>query len=120
MSELGGEFKGLEPIQDAPVSTTTGIAAIALNMALKYHDTTMIKDGAMYQQYKLEGRNIRGLNLDMVFETAIQIETHLLGASDRIAGLVVDALTAGVAGESDENPESDVTPTLSDLKTGEL
>lgn len=85
-------FKGLEAMKDTPIAPAHGIAAIALNMAMKYHDITTIKDGTLYQQYKLEGKNFQELHLDVVFETAIKIEVHLLGASDRIAKLVVDAV----------------------------
>ena len=46
------QFKALEPLKETPIGTVHGIAAIALSMALKYHDVTIIKDGAMYQQYK--------------------------------------------------------------------
>lgn len=89
-------FQELEPLKDAPIATAHGIAALALNMALQYHDIATIKDGTMYQQYKMEGRNMRELHLDMVFETAIKMEVHLLGASARIAELVVDALANAV------------------------
>lgn len=82
----------LEPIKNTAVAPAVGIAALALNFALKYHDISTIKDGAMYQQYKLEGRNLRELHLDHVFETAMQFEEHLLTASDRIAKIVVDAI----------------------------
>ena len=95
---------------DAPVAPAHGIAAIALSMAMKYHDISTVKDGALYQQYKLEGKNITPLHLDMVFETAIQIERHLLGSSDRIAKLVVDAIEFKV--EEDEaktEPAQDTT-----------
>jgi len=68
-----------------PANMETGLAAIALNLAMKYHDINMIKDGALYQQYKLEGRNIPSLHLDMVFETAIRIEYHLLNSPSRLA-----------------------------------
>lgn len=83
----------LEPIKDMKFAPAHGIAAVALNFALKYHDINTVHDGALYQQYKLEGRNFRELHLDVVFETAILMEAHLLGASERIAKLVVDALT---------------------------
>lgn len=98
--ELKGEtFKGLEPIQNTPIAPAHGIAAIALNMAMKYHDIATVKDGALYQQYRLEGRNLRELHLDTVFETAIKIEIHLLAASDRIAKVIVDALEVHVEEE---------------------
>lgn len=86
-------FQGLEAMKDAPIAAAHGIAAVALNMALKYHDIAMVKDGTLYQQYKLEGKNMREIHLDMVFETAIQIEVHLIGSSDRIAKLIIDAIS---------------------------
>lgn len=90
----------LEPhMKDAPVAPAHGIAAIALTLALKYHDIATCQDGTLYQQYKLEGKNLTPLHLDYVFETAIKIEAHLLGSSERIAQLVVDALTRGVEEE---------------------
>lgn len=89
---------------DTPVAPVHGIAAIALELALRYHNITTVHDGTLYQQYKLEGKNLVPLQLDMVFETAMQIEAHLLGASDRIAALIVDALKV----ETEEKPDSDV------------
>lgn len=101
-------FKALEPIANAPVAPAHGIAAIALNMAMKYHDIATVQDGALYQQYKLEGRNMIPLHLDMVFETAIRIEAHLLGASERIAKLVVDAIEIAVEDDrASEETESE-------------
>ena len=96
------DFEGLEPLKDTPIAPAHGIAAIALSMALKYHDTTVVKDGTMYQQYKLEGRNMPVLHLDMVFETAIQIELHLLASSQRIAKVIVDALEVHVDERDDQ------------------
>lgn len=90
------DFKALEPVGNAPLGTAQAVAAIALNFALKYHDISTVQDGVLYQQYKMEGRNFRELQLAEVFETAIQMEAHLMGASDRIAGLVIDAIKAGV------------------------
>jgi len=87
-------FKALEPIASTPVSPATGIAALALNLALKYHDINTVQDGVLYQQYKLEGKNLPPLHLDHVFETAIRMETFLLGASERIATIVVEAITS--------------------------
>lgn len=87
-----------------PVAPAHGIAAIALSMAMKYVDITTVQDGTLYQQYKLEGKNLPPLHLDMVFEAAIQIERHLVGASDRIAAIVVEAITADLA---DRDAEQD-------------
>lgn len=96
-------FAGLESIKDAPIAPAHAIAALALNMAIKYHDMSIIKDGTLYQQYKLEGRNISPMDLDLVFETAIKMEMFLLGASDRIAKLIVDAIQIEVV--DDKEPE---------------
>lgn len=110
MSEIdeteGKPFQEIMPIGDTKVAPAVGIAAIALNMALKYHDINTVQDGALYQQYKLEGRNFRDLNLDSVFETAIRMEMHLLASSDRIAKIVVEALEAPVIDEPEENGPS--------------
>ena len=92
-SELAQPFKEIgDALPNTPVAPAHGIAAIALSMAMKYHDIATVKDGALYQQYKLEGKNMRELHLDMVFETAIAIEKHLLASSERIAKIVVNAL----------------------------
>lgn len=102
MSEIEKGMIGasdLDPIKDTPVAPAHGIAALALNFALKYHGITTVQDGALYQQYKLEGRNMRGLRLGDVFETAIRMEAHLIGASDRIAALLINAIEAAVQNE---------------------
>jgi hypothetical protein len=52
------DFKELEPLKDTPIAPAHGIAAIALNMALKYHDINTVQDGLLYQQYKLEGKKL--------------------------------------------------------------
>lgn len=96
-------FKELEQMGSAPIATAPAIAAIALNLALQYHNINTVQDGTLYQQYKLGGRKMRELHLDMVFETAIQMEAHLLGASERIAKLIVDAIVVAV-------DEDDITP----------
>lgn len=103
-----------EPIMDiapmvgnAPIAPSHGIAAIALSMSMKYHDIATVQDGMLYQQYKLEGKNMTPLDLDMIFETAIKIEAFLLGSSARIAKLVVDAITDGV---EDAEAKHEITP----------
>ena len=108
--EIDDSFKEMEPIKDAPIVPAHGIAAVALNMAIKYHDMGMIKDGALYQQYKLEGRNIHTLALAEVFETAIKIENHLLGASERIAKIIVDALEIKLEGDPEQEAASGGSP----------
>ncbi len=107
-TSVGDELKALtEHAPDTKIAPAHGIAAVALSMALKYHDINTVQDGTLYQQYKLEGRNMRELNLDTVFETAIRIELHLLGASERIASIVVDALKEAVLEVDEEDIEAD-------------
>lgn len=78
-----------EGIENERVGPMIGVATIALNMALKYHDINTVQDGTLYQQYKLEGRNMRNLHLDEVFHTAMQIEAHLIAANKRVAKMMV-------------------------------
>lgn len=91
----------LQAIDGTPVAPAHGIAAIALTMAMKFYDINTVQDGVLYQQYKLEGKNLSGLNLDMVFEAAIRIERHLMASSDRIAKIVIDALELAVEDDTD-------------------
>lgn len=103
----GEEFKDLvASAPDTKVAPSHGIAAIALSMALKFHDINTVQDGVLYQQYKMEGKNLTPLYLDAVFETAIRIELHLLGASDRIAKVLVEALTVVVDDEPDAEEDT--------------
>ncbi len=74
-------------------------------MAMKYHDIATVQDGTLYQQYKLEGKNFRELHLDMVFETAAQIERHLMASSDRIAGMVIEVIEEGLAAAEESDDE---------------
>lgn len=101
---------GLKPLGDVKIATSHGIATIALTMALKYHQINTVQDGTLYQQYKLEGRNMRDLQLDMVFETAIQIEKHLLMSSDRIAALLIEAIAESENEGAGEEPRGAEAP----------
>src|SRR5262245_34096250 len=105
-----------EIVNNAPVGPMVGISALALNMALKYHDSNTVQDGTLYQQYKLEGKNMHGLHLDMVFDTAIQIEQHLVAANTRVAKMIV--LAALERDESEAEP-SDGEPNLQAQQDGE-
>lgn len=88
-------------IADTPVAPGIAIGAIALQLAMQYHDATVVKDGVMYQQMKMEGKNFSTIGLSDVFDTAKAIEIHLLGTSDRIAGIVVDAIERGSTSEDE-------------------
>jgi hypothetical protein len=106
MSEITDDFaKDLAPIGNTPVAPATGIAAIALTMAMKYHDIATVQDGTLYQQYKLEGKNMVPIHLDMIFETAMMIEKYLLGASERIAKIIIDVVSI----VDDDDPKPDQT-----------
>lgn len=93
--------KDLEDLKDTPVGPAVGMASIALNLAMKYHDMQMVSDGTLYQQYKLEGRNMTTIGLADVFETAIQIEKHLMGSRERIAKFIAAAFEIEVEDEPD-------------------
>lgn len=97
-------------IGNTPIAPANGIAAIALAMALKFHDINTVQDGTLYQQYKLEGRNMSDLHLSDVFETAIKIEAHLIGSSQRIARIVIDAVADGFKEEDARQPEPEGEP----------
>lgn len=77
---------------DTPMAPAMGVAAMALGFALKYHDAIIVKDGAMYQQFKLEGKNLRGLTLNDVFDTAQRIELHLLCGQRRINQMLIEGV----------------------------
>lgn len=71
--------------EDIDLTLDQKVRAMALTLAVKYHADTVIKDGAMYQQYKLEGRNMRTLNTDMVLETAIVYEAFIREGKVRVS-----------------------------------
>lgn len=95
--EADNPFHAIQKISpNTPIAPAHGIAAIALGMALKYHDIATVQDGTLYQQYKLEGRNMRDLQIDYVFDTAIQIERHLIASEKRIADIIVSAINLAI------------------------
>lgn len=100
--------KELGPASDASIGPFVGVASIALNLAMKYHDISTVQDGALYQQYKLEGRNMRELHIDIVFETAMQIEKHLIAANRRIADALIATMVEAIdeAGEDESEPKA--------------
>ncbi len=102
LAKVGGDF---------PVAPAQGIAAVALTMAMKYYDINTVQDGTLYQQYKMEGKNLEPLSIHSVFEVAKQIEAHLMAANDRIASIVIDALTIEVDDDEDMGEEQDENET---------
>lgn len=103
------ELKELsEHLPNAPVVPAHGIAAIALTMAMKYHDINTVQDGALYQQYKLEGKNMVGLHLDHVFETAEKMEAWLIASEKRFAAIVVDMMESVIEEQPTEPTDEPV------------
>lgn len=95
-----------EEVKNAPIGPFTGISSIALAMAMKYHDIGTVQEGALYQQLKLEGKNLRPLHLDLVLETAERLERWLVGGSDRISKLMIAVIeNATISAEEDEIDE---------------
>lgn len=106
MSDVENALDDLGPLGDAQVSPAVGVASVALTLALKYHDINTVQDGALYQQYKLEGKNMHALHLDHVFETAMRIEQHLLLSPNRLSETVYRTLVEAMA----LDPEAEAEP----------
>lgn len=71
---------GLVPqIADTPLdlSKDEKMRAMALMLAISFHKDTVIKDAGMYQQMKLEGRNMELLTDATVVATALRYETYI-------------------------------------------
>lgn len=98
---MANDFNDIEPLNNQPLPVAYLIGSVALNLALKWHDMTLIKDGVMYQQKKMEGANITHIDLPDVLETAKVFERHLMASSERVAEIVVDALVHGSNLEKD-------------------
>jgi hypothetical protein len=118
MSEEGIKIDGREEIaelpelvQNAHIGMAHGLSGLALTMAMKYHDIGTVQDGTLYQQYKLEGKNLRELHLDIVLETAEKLERWLVGSPDRISKLMIAAIeNADIVEEEDEIAAEGETP----------
>lgn len=82
----------MEPIRDAPMTTSMAIAAISLNMAMKYHDFTVVKDGVMYQQLKMEQKEMRTIQFEDVLETADRIRDYLIESESVIRSMMTESV----------------------------
>lgn len=60
------------------IDNLTAIRVVALMLAMKHHDTTIIRDAEMYRQLKADGVNIRQTGFEDILETALKIEKHLI------------------------------------------
>lgn len=100
-----------DEVKDAPIGPMIGVSAIALNLAMKYADINTVQDGVLYQQYKMEGRNMQGLHLAYVLAIAKQIEAHLVDGNRRVAQLLVaSALAVDDVEEKSETEEEPQEP----------
>lgn len=78
--------------KDTKMTESMLISTVALNMAMKWHDIGVVKDGAMYQQLKLEGKNLPVLTLPDVLATAQAFEAHLLAGPNRHAEMLSERI----------------------------
>lgn len=90
--EASENLLNIPELADTKVSPYIGIAALALNMALKWHDMRLIKDGTLYQQIKLENKPIHEIDMSDILETAHQFEKHLMMSPGRLAKVVLDVV----------------------------
>ncbi len=111
VSDMPSEVKNL------PLNTNHAIATMALNFALKYHGMCMIPDGTMYQQYKMEGRNIKVIGLEDVFETAIKMEQHLIRGDNRI-GKMVQEMALSILKDVMSDDDTDETAADANIENG--
>lgn len=95
----GNELLELPELNGVPLSTAHAVSSLALNFALKWHDMRLIKDGAMYQQKKLEGENFQLIDLADVFETAKLIELHILGSPNRLSQALIEGVAEVLLGD---------------------
>lgn len=103
------ELLSLPGAGDTKIAPAQGIAALAMNFATKFWDLNTIKDGVLYQQLKLEGKNIRpGVHLDEVFEVARRIEIHLMGADKRLTLALLESFEE-LDAELKQEPETNDT-----------
>lgn len=86
------------PIDDLPVEVSSaplgltheeGIRATALAMAVRYHGDTIVKDGQMYQQFKLEGKNMQPTAPLLILQIAMDFERYLRGDYAALADQIV-------------------------------
>lgn len=95
-----------DEVKSAPVGPLVGLSSIALTMAMKYHDINTVQDGTLYQQYKLEGKNLHGLHIEEVLDTAERIERWLVGSPERVGKLMIQMLEhADIAPDEDDTNE---------------
>lgn len=69
------------------------IRFFALNMAIKYHDSTVISDGVLYQQYRMEGKEMQPLTQDHVIATALRYEIFIRCGENTERMAIIEAVS---------------------------
>ena len=95
----------IEHLNSEPISQGTAVSALALNFAMKYHDINTVQDGTLYQQYKLEGRNMQTLHLDMIFETARRFEAWIIGSPNRLSAMIIEGVAEVLLDDQSKEPQ---------------
>jgi hypothetical protein len=90
--ELGEANARLPVVIDGQMPLEFQVRSIALTIAQRHCGDTVIKDGVMYQQYKMEGRNMKALDYGDVLKMAIIFERYLYGEFSK--GVMENALRA--------------------------
>lgn len=90
--ELDEANARLPVIIDGPLPTEIQVRSIALTIAQRHTGDTVVKDGVMYQQYKMEGKNLKPLSYDDVLKAAIVFERYLWGEFSK--GIMENAMEA--------------------------
>ena len=100
-------LESLDAMKDAPIPIDVAIASVALKMAIDYCGATVVSDGTLYQQYKLEGRNLRKLDLEYVFECADQIERRLMRSPERLMAAIAEVEAKADGTTAEDTPAAD-------------
>lgn len=90
--ELGEANARLPIVIDGQLPLEFQVRSIALTIAQRHCGDTVIKDGVMYQQYKMEGRNMKALDYGDVVKMAIIFERYLYGEFSK--GVMENAVNA--------------------------
>ena len=81
------------------VGTAVHIRTIALTIAQRHVGDTVIKDGVLYQQLKIQGVEINHIKIDDVINAALVFERYLWGEYSR--GIAENALNATLTEAAD-------------------
>lgn len=103
VNPLGDMAEVLPPDTKLSMSPATAIAALGLSMSLKFHDINTVQDGTLYQQFKLEGKNLRGLHINDVLDLAKVLEQHILSAPSRMTDRIMESLMDSFADAADDD-----------------